>query len=80
MADWNPEREMWFLITKKGVEPKCSGKEEQYIDYDISPTFREGVEMCIGCPLLELCDESARARRPVWGVWGGKVYGSSRIA
>lgn len=60
----------------KGTEPKCIGLEAQYVDYLKPPTRAEAVEMCEGCPLFDLCDAVSTNRKPAWGVWAGRVYGS----
>lgn len=33
---------------------------------------REAEALCIGCPVIEPCGQSAEARQERWGVWGGK--------
>ena len=76
----NADIELRHAIVQKGVEPYCAGEEESYVLYDAKnvPSRAEAAIMCIGCPLLQLCDEAAQRRRPAWGVWGGRVYGANR--
>ena len=76
MPTRNPETEFRHAIAR-GSEPQCVGYEDIFILYERSsaPTRAEAKEMCSGCPLLELCDEMATKWKPVWGVWGGKIYG-----
>lgn len=78
MPTRNPERELRHQIVKKQIDPKCIGAEPLYVDYQRPPSRADAAALCRGCPLLELCDEAARKRRPAWGVWGGKVYGGQQ--
>ncbi|WP_425280504.1 WhiB family transcriptional regulator [Leucobacter viscericola] len=70
---------MRHAIQKEWKKPKCLGGESLYVDYEKPPTRVEARALCRGCPLLELCDEAAQTRRPAWGVWGGRVYGSGNF-
>ena len=78
MADWNPEREMRYQMHVRGIDPKCLGHEEEYIDYQRPPSAAQARAMCAGCPLFDLCDESVRLHPPSWGVWAGHIYGIYR--
>lgn len=74
-----PYRELRYAMVEEGIEPKCLGEEPSYIDYPPHsvPNMAMAAELCRGCPLLELCDEAARAKKPAWGVWAGQVYGGN---
>ena len=78
MPTLNPEHELRHAIVKLGIEPKCLGTEELFVDYVSPPTRVEARALCRGCPLLQLCDAAARHRKPAWGVWGGRVYGAQK--
>lgn len=32
------------------------------------------LSICATCPVLRECDDLARALRPEWGVWAGRLY------
>lgn len=55
-------------------QPKCLARGELYAFYDQPPTRAEAKELCEGCPLLDVCRESARRERPAWGVRGGIAW------
>ena len=77
----SPERQLTHAIIAEEIRPKCEGRSAEFVDYVSAPSRAQARVMCAGCPLLELCDEAARHRRPGWGVWGGRVYGiPKRIA
>lgn len=77
MQNVNFDIELRYAILR-GVVPKCRGKEDQYVDFHVLPSRSEAKELCEGCPLLEKCHNAAQSRRPAWGVWGGRVYGSQK--
>lgn len=66
---------------KDEPERNCAGKAGEFTNYDDPrnlydrPTDRIAKIMCEGCPLFKLCKDYARAAKPEWGVWAGKVYG-----
>lgn len=37
-------------------------------------TARAAQLVCRSCPVLSRCDAYARAIRPTWGVWAGRVW------
>lgn len=63
------------------IDTKCKGNAADFVDWDAtetdvsqvpSPGYAE--DMCKDCPLFDLCDRSAEAAPPAWGVRAGKVY------
>lgn len=44
---------------------------EQY--GDTSEAYEKGREICMGCPIRELCLQSAMDRRERFGLWGGLI-------
>jgi hypothetical protein len=63
------------------VHTKCRQKPREYTDWnadaiDVSevPSPEYAAKLCAGCPLAELCGESAEVTRPAWGVRNGTVW------
>lgn len=61
-----------------GPAPDCDQRPDEFVDYEVRPTPEDAEIMCSACPLLTLCRDSARRRKPAWGVWGGEVWVSKR--
>ena len=59
-------------------DPKCTGKEAIYIDYEIEPSMHEAYVLCLGCPLLVECGRLANSFGPDHGVWAGEVWKQGR--
>lgn len=59
-------------------QPKCVERYDLYADYDDIPSEEEALALCVGCPLLEVCYDSARVERPSWGVRGGVAWKDGR--
>lgn len=61
-------------------QPLCRWQPETYVDYDEDsiPDEFEAQELCIECPLFELCFDNARRTHPGWGVWGGVAWVNGR--
>ena len=55
-------------------QPFCNGWTEAFVDYDDPPTDEQAEAYCEPCPLRELCLDYARAKKPYWGVYGGRVW------
>lgn len=54
----------------------CRDKESEWTDYTWrnAPSIEEAAEMCNGCPMRDICANSALATKPGWGVWGGQAW------
>lgn len=63
-------------------QPLCVGRWEEFTEYDEehTPTEEQAAEMCDGCPLLDICRQSAKKERPEWGVQGGIAWAWGRQA
>ena len=70
-----------FIVDKfdrglKLVKAKCNGTPGAYSDYSEEqiPTPETARGLCLGCPLLDLCQDAAIVMQPNWSVWGGAVW------
>ena len=63
-------------LNPRAPQPLCKGREAEYVDYPASmtPDEREAEALCEECPLLSLCNSSAKQERPAWGVQGGIAW------
>lgn len=65
------------------VRPQCVGRSNEFTDYDEDniPTPASARELCVGCPLIDLCQDAAMVMKHGWGVFGGEawVYGQVYI-
>lgn len=62
-------------------QPYCRERPDEFVDYGYPlPTPEEAADLCAPCPLLYLCGEHARRRRPRWGIYGGVVWVDERQA
>lgn len=43
------------------------------------PTSEQAAEMCVSCPVLEMCAAWADKEKPAWGVVGGDVWLDGKI-
>lgn len=68
--------------SEEAPQPTCLDNPEAWVDYDTPqmPSAELAERMCEPCPLRELCLENARRTKPIWGVWGGKVWVLGRQA
>jgi hypothetical protein len=64
-------------IDERRPQPLCKGRDE-FISYQTAPQKAEARAMCAPCPLLSLCNASARHQRPAWGVQGGIAWERGR--
>jgi len=59
-------------------QPLCLDRQAEFSDYEESPDEPTARAMCVDCPLLAVCLESAMQSKPDWGVWGGIAWDQGR--
>lgn len=58
-------------IARQGLRRNCAEQGELWIS-EYAEERQLAIKLCRGCPILDVCDQTASARRESWGVWGGK--------
>lgn len=55
-----------------GATP-CSAVEDDLWFSQRPSTVERAKELCLSCPLIQVCLQDALARHEPWGVWGGEL-------
>ncbi len=62
----------------EGPTPDCHERPAEFVDYSHAPEPEVAALMCERCPLLALCADDAKRRRPAWGVRGGSAWAAGK--
>ncbi|MHB2024361.1 MAG: WhiB family transcriptional regulator [Mycobacteriales bacterium] len=54
----------------------CNGMDVELfypVTSDLTPSTRQALRICAGCPVREICLAEARSRGERYGIWGGML-------
>lgn len=52
----------------------CFERPAEFTDYAVAPQRDIARQLCVSCPVFEMCATWAKAERPAWGIYAGEAW------
>lgn len=60
------------VLADQNIRTPCQGEDSHFWFSESTEDRTEAARRCAPCPILDLCNTTAKVARERWGVWGGR--------